>query len=49
MHQLIDLDPNQLDPHQRNLRTDVGPVDDLKASIEAVGILQPLVVTVGDL
>src|SRR5262245_46977289 len=45
MHQLLDLDPNLLDSHQRNLRTDVGPVDDLKASIEAVGILQPLVVT----
>src|SRR5690242_20556225 len=48
MHQLTDLDPNQLEPHQRNLRTDVGPVDDLKASIEAVGILQPLVVTAAD-
>ncbi|MBN1170681.1 MAG: ParB/RepB/Spo0J family partition protein [Micromonosporaceae bacterium] len=41
---LVYLDPSCLLPHERNLRTNVGDVADLVASIEAVGILQPLVV-----
>jgi ParB family chromosome partitioning protein len=41
---LTDLHPRYLIPHERNLRTDVGDVADLMASITAVGILQPLLV-----
>jgi ParB/RepB/Spo0J family partition protein len=41
---LTDLPPRYLIPHERNLRTDIGDVADLMASIEAVGILQPLLV-----
>lgn len=44
MPTLTDLSPRYLIPHERNLRTDVGDVADLMASITAVGILQPLLV-----
>jgi ParB family chromosome partitioning protein len=41
---IVDLDPHDLVPNDRNPRSDVGDVTDLTASIRAVGILQPLVV-----
>jgi ParB family chromosome partitioning protein len=44
MPTLTELPPRYLIPHERNLRTDVGDVADLMASITAVGILQPLLV-----
>ncbi|GAA2522746.1 ParB/RepB/Spo0J family partition protein [Pilimelia columellifera] len=39
------IDPRLLVPNEGNLRRDEGDVEDLRASIRAVGILQPLVVT----
>jgi ParB family chromosome partitioning protein len=41
---VVKIDPQCLVPHERNLRTEVGDVSDLTASIEVVGLLQPLVV-----
>lgn len=41
----VPVDPRRLVPNDRNPRVDPSEVEDLKASIEAVGILQPLVVT----
>src|SRR5689334_11136210 len=38
------LNPKKLHPNPRNPRRQVGDVEDLKASIPVVGILQPLVV-----
>ncbi|GHJ45869.1 hypothetical protein Cs7R123_32110 [Catellatospora sp. TT07R-123] len=39
-----DLDPRELLDNPRNLRVSVGDLDDLKASMEVVGVLCPLVV-----
>jgi ParB family transcriptional regulator, chromosome partitioning protein len=41
---LTDLPTERLVPHERNLRSGVGDISDLQASITAVGILQPLLV-----
>jgi len=41
---LTDLPTDHLVPHERNIRSGVGDLSDLKASIAAVGILQPLLV-----
>ncbi|GGJ75785.1 hypothetical protein GCM10010123_02130 [Pilimelia anulata] len=38
------VDPRLLVPNETNLRHDEGDVEDLRASVRAVGILQPLVV-----
>jgi ParB/RepB/Spo0J family partition protein len=42
------VNPSELVDNPRNLRTDVGELDDLKASIAVVGILCPLVVIPAD-
>lgn len=39
-----ELDPAELFPHPKNIRTDLGDLDDLTESIRAGGIQQPLVV-----
>lgn len=44
MPTLTDLPTDHLVPHERNLRSGVGDLSDLIASIGAVGILQPLLV-----
>jgi ParB family chromosome partitioning protein len=46
--QLVHLDPRELVHPDRNVRHDVGDIEDLKASIRAHGILQPLVATTTD-
>jgi ParB family chromosome partitioning protein len=45
--ELIWLDPRILAAHPANIRTDLGDLSDLAASIASVGILQPIVI-VGD-
>jgi ParB family chromosome partitioning protein len=44
MPTLSDLPTDHLVPHERNIRSGVGDLSDLQASITAVGILQPLLV-----
>lgn len=46
--QLLHLDPHDLVHPDRNVRHEVGDVEELKASIHAHGMLQPLVATKAD-
>lgn len=38
------LNPSVLQPHPKNIRTDLGDLEDLTASVKAQGVLHPLVV-----
>ena len=42
---LVELDPRTLAAHPANIRTDLGDLTDLTASIKAVGVLEPVIVT----
>jgi ParB/RepB/Spo0J family partition protein len=42
---LVELDPRTLAAHPANIRTELGDLTDLTASIKAIGILEPVIVT----
>ena len=42
--ELVQLDPRTLAAHPANIRTDLGDVTELAASIRSVGVLEPIVV-----
>jgi ParB/RepB/Spo0J family partition protein len=42
--ELVQLDPRSLAEHPANIRTDLGDVTELAASIRSVGVLEPIVV-----
>lgn len=42
--QLVELDPRTLSAHPNNIRTDLGDLSELTASIKAVGVLEPVII-----
>jgi ParB family transcriptional regulator, chromosome partitioning protein len=41
----VELDPRSLAAHPGNIRDDLGDLTELAASIKAVGVIEPVIVT----